>query len=68
MKRINNNKKFEKIKAIAETKKNELWKILTKELSLENLNIGLQIVEENKKEEIPLYQMLRNKLPVYEVS
>ncbi|MCK4312544.1 MAG: hypothetical protein KAW88_07400, partial [Candidatus Cloacimonetes bacterium] len=61
-------KKFEKIKTVAETEKNELWKILTKELSFENLNIGLQIVEENRKGQIPLYQMLRNKLPVYEVK
>jgi hypothetical protein len=59
------NKKFEKIKAVAENEKYELLKILTKELSFENLSIGIQIVEEDRKGKIPLYQMLRNKLPVY---
>lgn len=52
---------IEKIKAAD----GELWKILEKELSFEALSIGLQIVETNRKKDVPLYQLLRKQLPVY---
>ena len=57
---------LEKIKSCEQEK--ELWKILTAELSFENLSLGLKILEENKKEEIPIYEILRKQLPVYKID
>ncbi|HHE39346.1 MAG TPA: hypothetical protein ENL20_12365, partial [Candidatus Cloacimonetes bacterium] len=48
--------------------KKELWKVLTEELSFENLSAGLKILDENKKQGIPIYEILREQLPVYQID
>ncbi|MBC8312691.1 MAG: hypothetical protein H8E33_00400 [Candidatus Cloacimonetes bacterium] len=47
---------------------NELWKVFAENLTFENLCSGLQIVNQNKKDEIPLYQLIRKQLPVYQLN
>ncbi|MFA5033368.1 MAG: hypothetical protein WC614_10150 [bacterium] len=46
----------------------ELWESLAKELSFEELSIGLQIVNEYRKKDIPLYKLIREQLPVYKID
>lgn len=45
--------------------KEELWKTLQQELSLEELSIGLRLVDEKRPGDKKLYELLREQLPVY---
>jgi enolase len=56
----------ERIETIREAaQKEELWRVLKRLLSYEELCVGLRIVNERKPEEKKLYEMLREQLPVY---
>jgi hypothetical protein len=50
-----------------QTKKsqNELWKVLKNRLPFDGLCIALQIVDETKQKDVPLYRLLREQVPVY---
>ena len=43
----------------------DLWKTIKKELTFGELCVGLQKVDKNKSENIKLYELLREQLPVY---
>jgi hypothetical protein len=55
------------LKKQSERSKNELWKVLKDRLPFDGLCLGLQIVNETKQKDVPLYRLLREQVPVYSV-
>lgn len=51
----------------SERSQNELWKVLKDRLPFNGLCLGLQIVNETKQKDIPLFRLLREQVPVYSV-
>jgi len=60
------NKVIENINCVKD--ETELWKTIKKELTFGELCIGLQKVNESKSENIKLYELLREQLPIYSVE
>ena len=59
------NQIIERLRAEGREEGQELWEIIKEELTFGELSIGLQIVNENKDNDVKLYQLLREQLPVY---
>ena len=58
---------IKKLKSLKADKK-AFYKVLKRELTFSELSIGLQIVNENKAQNVKLYELLREHLPVYGVK
>jgi enolase len=58
-------KRFMNIRSDLEKRKKDDWKIYSKELSLDDLSIALRIIDEHRSKDRPLYQLLREQLPLY---
>ncbi len=59
------NEMIERLKQAESEKALDLWKIIEKELTFHELSMGLRKVNEEKRKNVKLYQLLREQLPVY---